>query len=315
MRREKLKPLWRISVATTLEAEDAVAELLGTIFICSASSHFDVETQTSVVSVYFSEKRFLSHKVREEISTGLRRIKSCGLKIGSGKIKTAKVRREDWAESWKRHFKPIEIGHSLLVKPSWSKHRARKNQAVVILDPGLSFGTGQHPTTEFCLHQICSVGVARQLSSRRLDATKSFLDIGTGSGILAIAAAKLGYKPVRTIDFDPEAVRVAKVNAKVNGVLRKIEIACGDVTKLSTKLTGQFDLVCANLISNLLIAERKKIAAQLKPGGVLVLAGILKSEFSEVQTFFESLGLQLISSRSKKEWRSGSFGFRARKKF
>jgi ribosomal protein L11 methyltransferase len=306
----KNKPLWRISIATTLEAEDAVAELLGTIFNCNASSYFNVEPQTSVVSVYFSEKKFLSREVREEILVGLKLIEDCGLKINAGKIKIAKVRREDWAESWKRHFKPIEIGNSLLVKPSWSKRRPRKNQAVVILDPGLSFGTGQHPTTEFCLYEIvAAVYDRRNRRSQSAATAKSFLDIGTGSGILAIAAVKLGYKPVLAIDFDPEAVRVARTNAETNEVLRKIKIVRGDATKLSVKPKEQFDLVCANLISNLLIAERKKIAAQLKPGGILVLAGILKSEFSEVQNKFEELGLKLISSRSKKEWRSGSLCF------
>jgi ribosomal protein L11 methyltransferase len=303
----KNKSLWRISVATSLEAEDAVAELLGVIFNRSASSYFDAEAQTSVVSVYFSKKRFLSRDVCEEIWAGLQRIQNCGLKLGSGKVKTAKVRREDWAESWKRHFKPIEIGNSLIIRPSWSKRRPRKNQAVVILDPGLSFGTGQHPTTEFCLGEI--------VRCHKTGKCQSFLDIGTGSGILAIAAAKLGYKPVRAIDFDPEAVRVARANARVNGVDKKMRLARGDVTKLPAKPKGRFDMVCANLISNLLIAERRKIAAQLKPGGVLVLAGILKPEFPEVQKKFEALGLQLISSRGKKEWRSGSLGFRARKKF
>jgi ribosomal protein L11 methyltransferase len=306
----KNKPFWRISIATTLEAEDAVAELLGTIFNCNASSYFDVEPQTSVISVYFSEKRFLSREVREGILAGLKRIKGYGLKIGAGKINIAKVRREDWAESWKRHFKPIEVGNSLLVKPSWSKRRAKKNQAVVVLDPGLSFGTGQHPTTEFCLQEIvAAVCDRRKRRSQSAATAKSFLDIGTGSGILAIAAVKLGFKPVCAIDFDSEAVRIARGNAKSNNVLQKIKIVRGDVTKLSTKLNRQFDLVCANLISNLLIAERKKIAEQLKPGGILVLAGILKSEFLEVQKSFESLGLKLISSRSKKEWRSGSFCF------
>jgi ribosomal protein L11 methyltransferase len=301
----KNKPLWRISVATTLEAEDAVAELLGTIFNCNASSYFDVEPQISVVSVFSEAKPSII--VSEEISSGLKRVGNCGLKIGAGKIKFAKVRCEDWAESWKRHFKPIEISDLLLVKPSWSKRCPRKNQAVVILDPGLSFGTGQHPTTEFCLGEI--------VRCLKIRTSQSFLDIGMGSGILAIAAAKLGFNPVRAIDFDPEAVRVARANSKTNGVSDKIKIVRGDVTKLSAKPKERFDLICANLISNLLISERKKIAAQLKPGGILVLAGILKSEFSEVQKEFESLGLKLISGRSKKEWRSGSFSFRARKKF
>ena len=308
----KNKSLWRISVATTLETEDAVAELLGTIFNCNASSYLDVEKQTSVASVFCESKPL--EIIRKKISAGLRRFKNCGLKTGSGKIQIAKVRREDWAESWKLHFKPFEIGNALLVKPSWNKRRPRKNQAVVILDPGLSFGTGQHPTTEFCLGEIvAAVCDRRDRRSQSAATAKSFLDIGTGSGILAIAAAKLGYKPVHAIDFDPEAVRIARVNARVNGVLKEIKIAHGDVTGFSTKPKGQFDLVCANLISNLLIAENKKISAQLKPGGILVLAGILKSEFSEVQNKFEELGLQLISSRSKKEWRSGSFCFAGKK--
>jgi ribosomal protein L11 methyltransferase len=302
----KRKPLWRISVTTTLEAEEAVAELLGEILGQPAASHFNVETQISVISVFGARKIILPRAVREEISAGLERIKNCGLQIGSGKIKITTVRREDWAESWKRHFKAIEIGDALLVKPSWIKKLPRKNQAVVILDPGLSFGTGQHPTTDFCLREICRV---RKQSSRRLDATKSFLDIGTGSGILAIAAAKLGCKPVRAFDFDPEAVRVAQANARVNRVLKEIKIASGDVARLSTNPKQQFDLVCANLISNLLIAERKKIAAQLRPDGILVLAGILKAEFGEVQKFYEDLGLKLVSAKSKREWRSGAFHF------
>jgi ribosomal protein L11 methyltransferase len=295
----KPKTLWRISVATTLEAEDAVRELLGKIFNRSASSYSNVQTQMSVISVFCESKP--AEIVRKEISAGLNQINNCGLKIGLGKIIITKIRREDWAESWKRHFKPIEIGSSLLVKPSWIKKRALKNQAVVMLDPGLSFGTGQHPTTEFCLEEI--------VKRRTKDRPQSFLDLGTGSGILAIAAAKLGYKPVRAIDFDPEAVRVARANARVNGILKKIQIVCDDVTKFPIKPKEQFDLICANLISNLLIAERKRIMSQLRSGGTLVLAGILRSEFSQVQTSFEKLGLKLASAKSEREWASGSFYF------
>jgi ribosomal protein L11 methylase PrmA len=164
------KPLWRISVTTTLEAEDAVAELLGAIFGQSVSAHFNVETHVSVVSVFGLGKMILTRVVHEEISAGLKHIKNCGLKIGSGKIKTTKVRREDWAESWKRHFQPIEIGSALLIKPSWIKHPPRKNQAVVILDPGLSFGTGQHATTSFCLREIVRFSKGRAGALRRPDA-------------------------------------------------------------------------------------------------------------------------------------------------
>src|SRR5215469_13664560 len=197
------KPLWKISVATTLEAEEAVLEMLGSSFNCPASSFFDYEKKTARVTVFVPKK--ITSENRDKLRHGLINIKNSGLDIGIGKISIAKVRSEDWAESWKRHFKPLEIGKVLLLKPSWSKKRPRKSQAVVVLDPGLSFGTGQHATTEFCLEEI-----VRNANPAR---SQSFLDIGTGSGILAIAATKLGYHPVHAFDFDPEAVRVARANA------------------------------------------------------------------------------------------------------
>jgi len=296
---KKQKTLWHISVATTLEAEDAVGELLGTLLGAAASAYFDVEAQTSCVSVF--SRKILPRTVRQEIFSGLKRIESFGLNLGSGKITVAKVKREDWAESLKRHFHPQEIGGALLVKPGWSKKRPRKNQAVVILDPGLSFGTGQHPTTSFCLNEI--------VRCRNNGIRQTFLDIGTGSGILAIAAAKLGYAPVHAFDFDPEAVRIARENARKNKVDARLKPVRGDVTRLPLKPARQYDLVCANLISNLLIAERRRIANRLKRDGTLVLAGILAAEFSEVERAFAGVGLKLVASRVENEWRSGSFCF------
>jgi ribosomal protein L11 methyltransferase len=196
----------------------------------------------------------------------------------------------------------MQIGKTLLVKPSWSKKCPAKNQAVVILDPGLSFGTGQHPTTSFCLHEI---------ARRRKNETQptSFLDIGTGSGILAIAAAKLGYQPVHAFDLDPESVRVAKENLQKNRVADKVKLSRGDVTKLPLNPARQFDLVCANLISTLLIAERRRIVSRVKQDGTLVLAGILAVEFAEVARAFAALGLKLTASRVENEWCSGAFCF------
>jgi len=294
------KPLWRVSVTTSPEAEDAVAEMLGGLFGAAAAAYFNLESGVSTVSV-FRDTKVDPPKMRAEIAAGLKRIEDCGLKIGAGKIEIAKVKREDWAESWKRHFHPLEIGKTLLVKPSWSKKRPRKGQAVVILDPGLSFGTGQHPTTSFCLNEL--------VRGRKNGTAQSFLDIGTGSGILAIAAAKLGCAPVHAFDFDPESVRVARDNAKKNRVDAKLKPTRGDITKLPLKPARQYDLVCANLISNLLIAEKRRIVNRLKPDGTLVLAGILAVEFVGVERTFEKLGLKLAAKRVENEWCSGSFCF------
>jgi ribosomal protein L11 methyltransferase len=250
--------------------------------------------------VYLPEKPDWSQPGRARLEAGLEAIRSCGLKIGPGRISLARVRREDWAESWKRHFKPIEIGPALLIKPSWSRRRPRQGQALVVLDPGLSFGTGQHPTTAFCLEQLA----ARRARGKE---AQSFLDIGTGSGILAIAAARLGYAPIDAFDFDPEAVRVARANARRNRVSGRIRFFRQDVTRLPRRAKRKYSLVCANLISSLLVAERDRILARLSDDGLLVLAGILKTEFQKVRKAYEAAGLRLAASRAQNEWRSGSF--------
>jgi ribosomal protein L11 methyltransferase len=133
------------------------------------------------------------------------------------------------------------------------------------------------------------------------------LDIGTGSGILAIAAAKLGCRPVHAFDFDANAVEVARVNARLNSISGQVRFRRGNVAKLPMRPRQKFDLICANLISELLVAERRRLVAQLNRGGTLVLAGILKSEFRAVRAAFENLKLKLVSSKTEMEWRSGSF--------
>jgi ribosomal protein L11 methyltransferase len=289
--------LWRISVATTPEAEDAVAELLRSALNCPAATYLDLETGVSTVSVFCG--RNPARNVHKTISAGLRQIQNYGLEILPGNISITRIRRADWAESWKRHFRPIEIGGALLVKPSWSKQRAAKNQRVVILDPGLSFGTGQHPTTAFCLREI----VRHRDHARR----QSFLDLGTGSGILAIAAAKLGYQPVRALDCDAAAIRVAGRNSQANGVWNKMQITRADVAKLPLRPEQKIDLICANLTADVLLAARKRIAAQLNHGGMLVLAGILHREFPAARKTFTNLGLKLVARERRQGWSSGSF--------
>ena len=210
-----------------------------------------------------------------------------------------RVRHQDWSMSWKRHFRPIEIGSALLIRPSWSRRRPRKGQAVVEIDPGLSFGTGQHPTTAFCL---------RQLTVRRSPRKpQSFLDLGTGSGILAIAAVKLGYGPIDALDSDPDAIRIARANARQNGVVGRIRFLRQDIGKLGTVVSSRYGLICANLTADLLVKERARFVSRLQPWGVLVLAGILDQEFAGVQRAYEAVGLQLSSSRREREWRSATF--------
>ena len=299
-RRERRAPaqqsLIKVSLRITAEAEDAVLELLGGVFGQPASIYADTERHTTNAIIYL--EKFTTAQ-RAQVREGLRLIREAGLDVGSGRISLRRVAKENWAESWKRHFHPLEIGPRLLVLPSWSKQKPKRGQAVVILDPGLSFGTGHHATTSFCLAQV---------AARREDARpQSLLDVGCGSGILAIAAAKLGYAPVVAFDFDPEAARVAKENAAVNHV--SLKLSQQDLTRMPRRSAEKFEVVCANLMYDLLIQERDRILARLAPGGTLVLAGILRTQFAKVQTAFEAAGLRLVASRAAKEWRSGAFQF------
>ncbi len=295
----KTKTLWRISIATSAEAEEAIIELFGRLFPQPASVWANAETKASVVTVYCTRQAEWNASKRDALKQGLATIRACGLDTGLGRVEAKSIRREDWAESWKRHFKPIAIGSRLLIKPSWSRRKPVEGQAVVILDPGLSFGTGQHATTSFCLRELTR--------SRRAQQSQALLDIGTGSGILAISGAKLGYTQVEAFDFDPDAVASAKANARHNRIEPRIRLHRRDLTKLPFKSTRRFDVVCANLTYDLLLAERQRILNRLQPDGVLVLAGILQTQFSQVQSAYEKAGMELIRSRLEKSWQSGAF--------
>ena len=295
----KARALWQISVTTFLDGEGAVVALLKTLFGQTPSVYTAEDSRQPIVTVFASRLPGNAVFVRGALAKALKQLVACGLEVHATSIVVRKVSRGAWADSWKKHFKLIELGHALLIKPSWSKRRPRKGQAVVVLDPGLSFGTGQHPTTAFCLGQL--------LACRSTDQPRSFLDVGTGSGILAISAAKLQYRPVRAFDNDPMAVRVATANAKRNRVADRVSITRRDLGRLALRPSNRYDLICANLISNVLIRESTRIINRVRPGGKLVLAGIQACEFSRVQRAFEAKGLKFLESQTDGGWQSGVF--------
>ena len=208
------------------------------------------------------------------------------------------VENTDWVRQSQSQFGPTRISERLWIVPSW--HAPPDEQAVVVrLDPGIAFGTGTHPTTRLCLAWLDTALVPGA----------SVLDYGCGSGILAIAALKLGYAPVEAFDFDRDAVRVAKENARVNGV--RLVIRQCDLTRLSLRPTRRFGVICANLIYDLLIQERQRILSRLAPGGTLVVAGILREQFGMVRRSYEQAGMRLMAERVQGEWHSGSFQMRS----
>ena len=181
-------PLRQISITTNAAAEDAVGALLEREFGQTPSVYADMATGLSTVSVYWALPDAEVTETKAILREGLADTEDNGIETAPGRIAIRQVKPRDWRESWKRHFRPIEVGRTLLVKPTWSKRLPKAGQQVVLLDPGLSFGTGQHATTNFCLTQVAAL--------RSVGAAQSFMDMGTGTGILAIAAAKLGYAAV-----------------------------------------------------------------------------------------------------------------------
>lgn len=291
----------QVCVTVAPEADEAVGLLLERVFKSPYTVFTHPENITATASVFLPESQRITQQDRGLIAEGLKYISKCGLNVGSCKVEIKRLKREDWANSWKRHFKPIEISDRLLVRPSWESVSLKPGQKSVVINPGLSFGTGQHETTKYCLRKIVSMRQSRS--------EQSLLDIGSGSGILSIAAAKLGYNPVFGLDHDLEAVRIAKVNAKRNRVDKKLMFRSGELANLSMISQGKYDIVCANLLFDLLKDYALILISQLKSNGVLILAGVLQSQFMELQKVYEKEGLKLTDTGRRAEWQSGCFIF------
>ncbi len=289
--------LWALGVRTTRDAEDAVSELMHRLSGEPAVVTWDLKSGLSTVTVFTRREELAA--LRPVLRAELDAIAECGLEVAPARISWRKVPPADWSESWKKHFKPLTIGGRLVVRPSWARTRLPPDAVELVLDPGLSFGTGQHATTHFCLREI--VRLAR--TKPRL----SLLDAGTGSGILAIAAAKLGCAPVAAFDFDPESVAIARRNARDNGVGDTVRVSLRNVARLPDRPRRPWDIVCANLTADLLDKHAERLLAQVAPGGYLLLAGILAEEFSTIERRFTALGAEPVRSRREREWRSGSF--------
>jgi len=194
---------------------------------------------------------------------------------------------KDWNENWKKSFLPIDIGEDLTIIPSWLKKGT--SRIPVIIDPGMVFGTGYHETSQTCLIIIEKISKG--------DQKESCLDIGTGSGILAIGAAKLGFRHVTAVDIDPMAIDAAKRNVEENSLLNVV-IKEGDITAVD----GSFDLITANLLSGILVDIAPEVVSRLNSGGKAILSGMLTGQEGDVIKAFEKAGLTLSETVISGKW-------------
>ena len=268
-------------------------ELLSALDI-DHSSWFDRETGRVWHTVYAvaTEAR---DEALERFHAELPQWREMGVETGGEECFT--LRREEWAEAWKKFFKPIEISPRLLVRPEWLDDQPKPGQKLLTVDPGMSFGTGQHPTTLFCLQTIDRLSLDPGVNS--------LLDAGCGSGILAIAGVLLGYAPVDAFDFDPDAVKSAAENLERNHI-SGVTPTVADANDYPGRAVG-YDLVCANILGHLLRAFKIRISSWVKPGKYLCLSGILNKEFDAVSADYAGLGFEELERVTLKEWTSGLF--------
>jgi len=206
-------------------------------------------------------------------------------------ISAAEITDFGWAEKWKEHFRPMRIGKRITVKPSWEPYAPSPEEVVVTIDPGQAFGTGTHETTQMCLRFL----------EETFDGTptpRRVLDVGTGTGILGIAAALLGAPFTLGIDVDPKGVEVAGENARVNGVEDRFHTA---TTPLSC-VEGRYDLILANVLAEILSDLKQEIAARLEPGGDLILSGILSEKSDWVAKEYGAAGFRLAGRKEEGQW-------------
>lgn len=200
----------------------------------------------------------------------------------------SEVENQDWSQKWKEHWKPQRIGARLVIVPSWESFAAQKGDLIITMDPGMAFGTGTHATTQLCAEAL----------ERLVQPGQGLLDVGCGSGILALFALRLGAAPVLGVDNDPDAIMVSKENAEANGLADKLQLA----VSADVQVEGRFPLVVANILMKPLLALAPAIVAKVEVGGILLLSGLLAEQLDEVSAAYAALGLQESARHLLDEW-------------
>ncbi|HLG65656.1 MAG TPA: 50S ribosomal protein L11 methyltransferase [Ktedonosporobacter sp.] len=230
--------------------------------------------------------------VRQQIAKGLWHLSTLGAHFVD-ELHTRVVNEEDWANAWKDYYHVTHIGRRLVIRPSWREYTPKAGEVVLTLDPGMAFGTGVHPTTRMCLEQL----------ERLVQPGMRVLDVGTGSGILALAAASLGAQSVYAIDNSSVAVESARGNVAMNALDERIQVVLGELTLAEAeRMAGQYDLVIANIIAHVIGAIAPQLALTLAPEGILIVSGIIEARRQDAEGPLLASGLQLVEQVNIDDW-------------
>ncbi|MBQ7969213.1 MAG: 50S ribosomal protein L11 methyltransferase [Clostridia bacterium] len=202
------------------------------------------------------------------------------------------VDEADWADAWKQYYKPVKCGKNIVIVPLWEKYDAQPTDVIIKMDPGMAFGTGTHETTRLCLAMM----------EKHMTKDMTVLDMGTGSGILAIYAAKLGAEKIDAYDIDPVAVKVAKDNFVENGVEDKIFCDVSDLMQNADKTREKYDFVCANIVADIVIRLSECMGDYVKLGGLCAVSGIIDTQAERVKKAVSEKGFVLIDEEKENDW-------------
>lgn len=246
------------------------------------------ETEVVRVKAYWALDEELEGKL-QHLAVRLDGLASNGIDKGAGAVSWKAVADEDWAETWKEFFHTEKIGARTVIKPTWEEYEAKAGEIVVELDPGAAFGTGQHATTSLCIRAL----------EELVRPGMTVFDVGTGSGVLAIVAAKLGAKRVEAVDFDPVAVRIARENVRQNSAEDVVRTERSDLLK---SVAGEADLIIANIIADIIVRLFGEVKGSLAAGGTMLLSGIIEDRLADVVEAAGRHGFSVEKIEQEKGW-------------
>ena len=241
-----------------------------------------------LIKTYIPEERNVLELI-ETVKARIALLPSFGLDIGEGSVSLSNVNESDWANEWKKYYKPTKVGKKIVVKPSWEDYEKQEGDLIIELDPGMAFGTGTHETTSMCIREL----------ENYVDETKTVFDIGCGSGILAIAAAELGAKEVVAGDLDEVAVKVSKENCEINHVSDKVVVKHGSLFEV---VDSKADVIVANIIADIIKILAKDVSKFLKEDGVFISSGIILAKIDQVCEALEENGFEIVKVERVGEW-------------
>lgn len=251
---------------------------------------FNTDDENVYIKTYISEENDVVTFI-ESIKIRISELRNFGIDIGAGEIFTDNVNEEDWANNWKKYYKPTKIGDRIVIKPEWEEYCPSEGDLVIHMDPGMAFGTGNHETTSMCIENL----------EKYVSEKSTVFDIGCGSGILGIVASKLGAKNVVGIDIDEMAVKVANENIQKNNVQDIMTAIAGNMTD-KIEEGAKADIVVANIIADIIMKMSGDVRKLLKDDGIFISSGIILAKVDEVLENLKDNGFEVVDVIKKGEW-------------